>query len=118
MTKFINGHSDVVAGILVAKDPAVLARLAKVHLNTGGTMDPHQAWLVCGGSRRSASGWRRRRRPRERSRSSCWAHPAVSWVRYPWLASHPGHELARRQMRGGGAIISFGVRGGWRPAAR
>ena len=49
MTKFINGHTDVVAGMVVAKDPDLLARLRKVHYNMGGTMDPHQAWLVLRG---------------------------------------------------------------------
>lgn len=112
MTKFINGHSDVVAGILVAREPAVLARLAKVHLNTGGTMDPHQAWLVLRGIK--TLGLRM-----EQAQASATAlaayladHPAVDWVRYPWLPDHPGHEVARRQMRGGGAVLSFGVKGG------
>ncbi|MDD5720737.1 MAG: PLP-dependent transferase, partial [Candidatus Krumholzibacteria bacterium] len=39
-------------------------------------------------------------------------HPQIAWVRYPWLESHPQHDLARRQMRGGGAVMSFGVKGG------
>jgi methionine-gamma-lyase len=41
------------------------------------------------------------------------AHPAVAWVKYPFLPSHPHHDLARRQMRGGGGVVSFGVRGGY-----
>ena len=49
LTKFLNGHTDVVGGMIVARDPALLARLRKVHTNLGGTMDPHQAWLVLRG---------------------------------------------------------------------
>ncbi|MDT8436178.1 MAG: PLP-dependent aspartate aminotransferase family protein [Gemmatimonadota bacterium] len=112
MTKYINGHSDVVAGIIVARDPAVLQRIRHVHVNTGGTMDPHQAWLVLRGLK--TLGLRM-----EKAQASAFAlarelveHPAVEWVRYPWLETHPGHEVARRQMRGGGGVFSFGVRGG------
>lgn len=112
MTKFINGHTDVVAGMIVAKEPDVLARLAKVHKNFGGTMDPHQAWLVLRGVRSLAL---RVEKAMANARIiAAWLenHPKVSWVRYPGLASHPQHALAERQMDGPGAIIAFGVKGG------
>jgi methionine-gamma-lyase len=112
MTKFINGHTDVVAGMVVARDPALYARLLKVHKNLGGTMDPHQAWLVLRGIK--SLGLRM-----DRAQENCLklarfleAHPKIDWVRYPFLESHPQHDLARRQMRGGGAVMSFGVKGG------
>ncbi len=112
MTKFLNGHTDVVAGIVVAGREEHLARLRQVHLATGGTMDPHQAWLVLRGIK--TLGLRM-----ERAQANALAvarflegHPKVSWVRYPGLASHPQHDLAQRQMKGGGAIVSFGVAGG------
>jgi methionine-gamma-lyase len=113
MTKFINGHTDVVAGMIVVQDEALLARLRKVHYNMGGTMDPHQAWLVLRGVK--SLGMRM-----ERAQANTMAlarfleeHPRVAWVRYPGLESHPQHDLMKRQMRGGGAVMSFGVKGGY-----
>jgi methionine-gamma-lyase len=98
--------------MVVARDEELLRRVRKVHLNLGGTMDPHQAWLVLRGLK--SLGLRM-----EKAQSNCLRlaeflenHPRIAWVRYPWLASHPQHDLARRQMRGGGAVMSFGVEGG------
>ncbi|MBD3221230.1 aminotransferase class I/II-fold pyridoxal phosphate-dependent enzyme [bacterium] len=112
MTKFINGHTDVVAGMVVAKDEDLYRRVLKVHKNLGGTMDPHQAWLVLRGIK--SLGLRM-----EKAQENCLklahfleAHPKITWVRYPFLESHPQHDLAREQMRGGGAVMSFGVVGG------
>lgn len=112
MTKFINGHSDVVAGMVVAKDQELYRRVLKVHKNLGGTMDPHQAWLVLRGIK--SLGMRM-----DRAQENCLklarfleAHPKIDWVRYPFLESHPQHALAVAQMRGGGAVMSFGVKGG------
>jgi methionine-gamma-lyase len=112
MTKFINGHIDVVAGMVVAKDEELYKRLLKVHKNLGGTMDPHQAWLVLRGIK--SLGLRM-----EKAQDNCLKlarfleqHPKIDWVRYPFLESHPQYDLARRQMRGGGAVMSFGVQGG------
>ncbi|MBU2502496.1 PLP-dependent aspartate aminotransferase family protein [bacterium] len=112
MTKFINGHTDVVAGMVVAKDPEVLARLRKVHYNMGGTMDPHQAWLVLRGVK--SLGLRMDRAQENALKLAAYLekHPKVSWVRYPGLESHPQYELGRKQMRGPGAVFSFGVKGG------
>lgn len=112
MTKFINGHTDVVAGMVVVRQPELYKRMLKVHRNLGGTMDPHQAWLVLRGIK--SLGLRM-----EKAQDNCHKlavflenHPKIDWVRYPWLESHPQHDLARRQMRGGGAVMSFGVKGG------
>lgn len=116
LTKFINGHSDVVGGIVVARDPELFARLRKVHRNMGGTMDPHQAWLVLRGIKSLAL--RVDRAQANARKIAAWleADPRIAWVRYPGLASHPQHELASRQMDGPGAVLSFGVRGGFAPA--
>jgi methionine-gamma-lyase len=112
MTKFINGHTDVVAGMVVVKEEDLYRRLLKVHRNLGGTMDPHQAWLVHRGIK--TLGMRM-----ERAQENCLKlarflenHPKIDWVRYPFLESHPQYDLARKQMRGGGAVMSFGVKGG------
>ena len=112
MTKFINGHTDVVAGMVVAKDPEVFKRLRKVHQNLGGTMDPHQAWLVLRGVRTLAL--RVEKAQANAIELARWleSHPKVDWIRYPGLESHPQYELGRRQMNGPGAMMSFGVKGG------
>ncbi len=112
MTKYLNGHSDVVAGIVVAKDPALFARLRSVHVNVGSTMDPHQAWLVFRGVKTLGLRLEKAQANALEVARFLEAHPKVSWVRYPFLPSHPQHDLARRQMAGGGAIVSFGVKGG------
>lgn len=112
MTKFINGHTDVVAGIVVARAPEVLERLRAVHVNLGGTMDPHQAWLVLRGIKTLGL---RVERAQANARALAYflqRHAAVKWVNYPGLQDHPQHALMKQQMRGPGAIVTFGVRGG------
>lgn len=112
MTKYLNGHSDVVAGILVARDKGVLARLRDVVQAFGFNLDPHQAWLVLRGVR--TLGLRVERAQANAQIIAPWLerHPAVKWVRYPGLPSHPQYELARRQMTGPGAMIAFELHGG------
>ncbi len=112
MTKFINGHTDVVAGMVVAKDPEVFARLRKVHRNLGGTMDPHQAWLVLRGVRTLALRMEKAQANAMELARYLEDHPKVEWIRYPGLESHPQYALGQKQMDGPGAVISFGVKGG------
>ncbi len=112
MTKSLNGHADVVAGIVVAREASMLARLRETAGSFGMTMDPHQAWLVLRGIRTLGM---RVERAQENARAlAAWleGHPAIEWVRYPGLASHPQFELARRQMDGPGAMIAFELKGG------
>lgn len=116
LTKFLNGHTDVVGGVVVARDPALFARLRKVHRNLGGTIDPHQAWLVLRGIKTLALRVERAQANAQAIAAFLAADPRVAWVSYPGLASHPQYELARRQMAGPGAVLSFGVRGGYAAA--
>ena len=116
LTKFLNGHTDVVGGVIVARDPELLARLRKVHTTLGGTMDPHQAWLVLRGIKTLALRLERAQANARTVAAFLEADPRVAWVRYPGLASHPQHALACRQMAGPGAVLSFGVRGGFAAA--
>jgi len=117
MTKYLNGHADVVAGIVVSARREVHERLVRMLENLGGTMDPHQAWLVLRGLRTLAM--RIDKAQDNARRLAAWleAHPKVSWVSYPGLPSHPQRDLMERQMSGPGAMIAFGVRGGL-PAAK
>ena len=112
MTKSLNGHADVVAGIVVAREPRVLAALKETAVLFGMTQDPHQAWLVLRGIR--TLGMRVERAQANALALAAWlgSHPAIEWLRYPGLRSHPQFELAARQMDGPGTVISFGLRGG------
>jgi methionine-gamma-lyase len=78
----------------------------------GGTMDPHQAWLVLRGVKTLPIRIDRSIENAEKLAAYLKRHPAVSWVRYPGLKDHPQHHLAQRQMDGFGSMICFGVRGG------
>lgn len=112
VTKFINGHADVVGGILVARTKEIYARLRDVMVLTGCNMDPHQAYLVHRGLKTLAL--RVERGQENALKIARWLEqrPEVAWVRYIGLPSHPQHELAKKQMRGFGAMISFEMRGG------
>jgi methionine-gamma-lyase len=112
MTKSLNGHSDVVAGAVIAAEPAMILALRETASSFGMTIDPHQAWLVLRGIR--TLGMRVERAQANAIELAQWleGHPQVAWVRYPGLESHPQHELAGRQMSGPGSIIAFELHGG------
>jgi methionine-gamma-lyase len=112
LTKFVNGHSDVVAGMIVSARKNLHDRVAPMLHGLGGTMDPHQAWLVLRGMRTMALRVERAQQNAQRLAEWLASHPAVAWVSYPGLPSHPQHDLMLRQMEGPGAMVSFGVRGG------
>lgn len=112
VTKFLNGHSDVVGGVLIFRDEELMKRVRKVLHYLGGTMDPHQAWLVLRGIKTLAM---RVRTAQENARAVAEllaGHPAVREVRYPGLPGHPQACLITRQMRGPGSLISFELKGG------
>jgi methionine-gamma-lyase len=112
VTKFINGHADIVGGILVAKDDEIVRRLRDVMVHMGCNMDPHQAFLVLRGLK--TLGIRVERAQAGAQAIAEWleAQPKVENVRYIGLPSHPQHELAKRQMRGFGSMIAFELKGG------
>jgi methionine-gamma-lyase len=112
VTKFVNGHADVVGGILVARTEEIYGRLRDTMILTGCNMDPHQAYLVHRGLKTLSL---RVERAQENARTIAqWLEqrPEVVWVRYIGLSSHPQHELAKQQMRGFGSMVSFEMRGG------
>lgn len=112
ITKFINGHADVVGGILVAGAEEHLKLLRELMIATGCNMDPHQAFLVLRGLK--TLGLRVERAQQSAMAIATWleAHPQVERVRYIGLPSHPQHDLAKRQMSGFGSMISFELKGG------
>lgn len=112
MTKFINGHTDVVAGMIVTATQDLLEKIRKVHAYLGACMDPHQAWLVLRGFKTLALRVHACQDNAQKVAKFLEDHPKVEWVRYPGLASHPQFKLAEQQMDGPGALISFEVKGG------
>ncbi len=112
MTKFINGHADIVGGMVVAKDELIYKELKYVMMNVGFNMDPHQAWLTRRGLKTLSIRIEKAQQNAMKVAEYLEAHPKVKWVLYPGLKSHPQYELAQKQMDGPGAMISFGVVGG------
>ncbi len=112
ITKYINGHSDVVGGVIVAASADLFTRIKKTHVLFGAVMDPHQAWLVLRGVRTMPLRMEKAQDNAMKLAEFLSNHPKVTWVRYPGLADHPQHEIAREQMDGFGAMLSFGVKNG------
>jgi cystathionine gamma-synthase len=111
-TKFIGGHSDLLCGIATARDPDLLARLHASRELAGATPGVLETWLAVRGARTLALRLERAQATAMTLAGRLEAHPRVTRVRYPGLASHPQHEIARRQLGGFGAIVSFDVAGG------
>ena len=118
VTKFINGHADVVGGILVGKTEALHKQLRAMVVIMGCNMDPHQASMVSRGLKTLAIRMERAQASSMEIAKWLEKHPKVEWVSYLGLPSHPQFELVRRQMAGPGAMISFGVKGGVEAGAR
>jgi cystathionine gamma-synthase len=106
-TKYLGGHSDVVGGFVATNDPALADRLRFLQKSLGAVPGPFDCWLVLRGVKTLAL---RMQKHSENGRAVAEfldAHPAIERVLYPGLASHPGHELAARQMRDFGGMVSF-----------
>jgi methionine-gamma-lyase len=112
MTKFINGHADIVAGMVVTKTEEDYKLLKPIMMNIGCNMDPHQAWLTRRGLKTLAIRIERAQESAIKVADYLESHPKVEWVLYPGLKSHPQYELGKEQMSGPGAMISFEVKGG------
>lgn len=112
MTKFINGHADIVAGMIVASTKALYDKMRPVMVNMGFNMDPHQAWLTRRGLKTLGIRIDRAQQNAMEVARFLESHPKVSWVLYPGLPSHPQYELGKKQMSGPGAMMSFELAGG------
>jgi methionine-gamma-lyase len=112
LTKILNGHSDVVGGMIIVKDAELYTRVRKVLNLFGGTMDPHQAWLILRGVRTLPLRIERAQENAMKLAVFLTNHPNVIWTRYPGMAEHPQHDLAKQQMDGFGAMLCFGVKNG------
>src|SRR4051794_24710391 len=111
-TKYLGGHSDVVGGALVAKDAELGERLAFHQNAMGAVAGPFDAWLVLRGIKTLGVRMDRHCANAQRIVEFLVEHPGVDRVLYPGLPSHPGHEVAAKQMRDFGGMVSFTLRGG------
>lgn len=115
-TKYLNGHSDLIGGVLVAGKGADCDRVDKVRKGTGGVMDPHAAFLLDRGMKTLALRIERHNDNALALATHLNQHPKVTKVHYPGLPSHPGHAIAAQQMRGFGGVLALDVKGGFAAA--
>jgi methionine-gamma-lyase len=113
VTKFINGHADVVGGIIVTKTEELYKKIRPVMVTMGCCMDPHQAYMVLRGVKTLSIRIERAQENAMQIARFLQNHPKIAWVKYPGLESHPHYELAKKQMRGFGSMLSFGLKGGF-----
>ncbi|WP_392352837.1 PLP-dependent transferase [Brevundimonas sp. LF-1] len=111
-TKYINGHSDVVGGAVIAADPADHEQVAWWANCLGVTGSPFDAYQTLRGLRTLFTRIERQQATAGAVAAALDQHPAVKAVHYPGLTSHPGHALASRQQSGPGAMLSFELTGG------
>jgi methionine-gamma-lyase len=113
MTKFINGHADIVGGIVVAKTEELHNIIKPMMTNIGYNMDPHQAYLTRRGLKTLAIRIERAQQNAQKIAEYLEQHPKVEKIVYPGLTSYPQYELAKEQMSGSGAMMSFEIKGGY-----
>ncbi|MCX6173932.1 MAG: aminotransferase class I/II-fold pyridoxal phosphate-dependent enzyme [Ignavibacteriales bacterium] len=112
VTKFINGHADIVGGIVVTKGKELYEKVRHSMVYMGCNMDPHQAYLVIRGLKTLALRVERCQENALKVARFLESHPKIAWIKYPGLESHPQFILAKEQMSGFGSMTSFGVKGG------
>ncbi len=117
-TKYLSGHSDVVGGAIVTTDGDAFERLQFLQNAAGAVPGPMDCWLVLRGIKTLALRMERHSENARRLAEYLNSHPAISQTLYPGLENHPGFEIARRQMRLPGGMISFILKGGAETARR
>jgi cystathionine gamma-synthase len=109
-SKYLNGHSDVIGGALVARTPELGARLAVLNKTLGTSQSPQDCFLVLRGLKTLHLRMQAHETNARAVANFLAGHPAVAKVNYPGLPTHPDHELAKRQQLGFGAVVSFELR--------
>jgi methionine-gamma-lyase len=112
MTKFLNGHADIVAGMIVSASEKYHKMLKPVMTNMGCNMDPHQAYMVHRGLKTLGLRIEKAQQSAQKIAEFLESHPKVAWIKYPGLKSHPQYALAKEQMHGSGSMMSFELKGG------
>lgn len=106
-TKYLGGHSDVVSGLVVTNNPESAEKIAFLQNAIGAVLGPHDSWLVQRSLKTLGVRMATHAQNAQKIAEFLEAHPAVATVYYPGLASHPGHEIAQKQMSGFSGMISF-----------
>jgi len=106
-TKFLNGHSDSVGGVVVSNSDEIAEKIGFLQNAVGAILSPFDSWLVLRGIKTLAVRMRRHEENGMAMASYLSNHPKVQKIYYPGLPDHPGHALAKRQMAGFGALIAF-----------
>ncbi|TVR40142.1 MAG: PLP-dependent transferase [Bacteroidia bacterium] len=112
LTKFMNGHADIVGGLIVTKKKELDQLLRPMMINLGCNMDPHQAYMVIRGLKTLSLRMERSQENAMKIAGFLEKHPKVEWVKYPGLSTHPQYDLALKQMKGPGAMICFEMKNG------
>lgn len=112
LTKFLNGHADVVGGAIIVNSEERYRGFRRTLNHFGGVLPPFEAFLVHRGIKTLAVRMQRHCANAQAVAEHLEQHPKVAWVRFPGLASHPQYEVGRRQMSGPGGMISFELKGG------
>lgn len=113
ITKFINGHADIVGGVIVAKNQDIYKKIRHCMVYMGCNMDPTQAFMVLRGVKTLGIRVERAQENAMKVAEFLESHPKIDWIKYPGLKSHPQYELAKKQMSGFGSMMSFGLKGGF-----
>ncbi|WP_193571369.1 cystathionine gamma-synthase [Leifsonia tongyongensis] len=116
-TKYLGGHSDVIGGALVIDDEELAGNVGFIQFAAGAVSSPMDAWLTVRGIKTLGVRMARHSENAQAIAEALVGHPAIEAVYYPGLPTHPGHELAARQMSGFGGMLSVALAGG-APAAR
>jgi methionine-gamma-lyase len=116
-TKYLAGHSDVIAGVVVGSH-RLIEKIRDMIIYLGGSMDPEAAFLLIRGMKTLEVRVRRQCETAMKVARYLEKHPKVARVHYPGLPSHPDHKLAKRQMKGFGAMMAFDLKGGLAAARR
>ncbi|MFJ1570976.1 MULTISPECIES: cystathionine gamma-synthase family protein [unclassified Pseudomonas] len=116
-TKFLSGHGDVLGGIACGAE-ALMSKVRHYREINGAALDPFSAYLIIRGIKTLALRLRQQQASAQALAEYLCTEPLVEAVNYPGLAQHPGHAIARAQMRGFGAIVSFVLKGGMRDVAQ
>jgi len=114
MTKFLNGHADVVAGIIITKDEEMYLNMRKTLNQLGGVIDPFNSFLVHRGLKTLSIRMQKHCENAMQVAEYLENHPKVKWVRYPGLKSHPNFNVGLKQHLGHGGMISFELKGGFK----
>lgn len=117
-TKYLGGHSDVVGGLLITNDAEIYETMKFHQKSVGAVPGPFDCWLALRGLKTLAVRMRAHQENASQLAAFLETHPAVEKVYYPGLASHPQHDLAKRQMSGFGGMISFVIKGGLEASRR